>query len=344
MSVVNSGGTLRLRDLPTSARLFWKETQYEQYHAGATDMDSHGDTFELYKNAVTAMALNEYSAQDGRGFFYFLKSSLAWKKTKKDTVCPESRLPGQPGPDYPGLIYIDYTWTASSRDKFVNRSQRSRYLACDALINLPAKATPLYLIQYACNQRYPLYITPKETIIAIATPERVYVGLSSQIEKAVGRWSDRSYKPPNANVRLNTTPFLWTESSVVSKEHAAARNKKTGKRNDAEVFAALAPFGIEGIAALHEAVVRTCRPETLAATCTVRELSSVIPRPLNPEAGVALGTILGVHGTSWETSNPKTRRGERRPARGDKPRVGSRDREDRRKTGDGSLDSPWEID
>ena len=85
-----------LRDLPAIARFFWKGSQPEQYHTGATDVDSHGYTFELYKNTVAAMALNEYAAQAGQGFFYFLRSRLAWKR-KTESVCPESRLRGQPG-------------------------------------------------------------------------------------------------------------------------------------------------------------------------------------------------------------------------------------------------------
>ena len=101
---------------------------------------------------------------------------------------------------------------------------------------------------------------------------------------------------------------------------------------------------MKGIPALYEAIIRTCRPDTIAATCTFRELRSVIPRPLEPEAGVALGTTFGALGADWESSNPRTRRGARFPTRGDKHRVGYGGRGTCKDMEDGSSENPWRVD
>ncbi|KAL8651118.1 MAG: hypothetical protein Q9210_003438 [Variospora velana] len=78
---------LTLRDLPSSARLFWEDSQSKQHNLVVLDKDLWGREYSMHKNAVAAMALNEYAAEAGQGFSYLVRSRQAWFKGSDLYAC-----------------------------------------------------------------------------------------------------------------------------------------------------------------------------------------------------------------------------------------------------------------
>jgi hypothetical protein len=215
---------------------------------------------------------------------------------------------------------MKYSWTDSSRANFLNTSHRSRYLTCDGLINPPLGHTPLYAIQYVPSPNYPVYITPAESLIVLATPSTFYLATSSQLKEVVGLWPKTKRPPtgPDAHMRLNTTPYLFKEMS----------SEQTKKNGVAELCNEMRQFEVPDIEALYDAIVAWCKPEKIMATFIARGLRETIPRPSTPEPGVTLGTPLNpIYSANEETvnesSNPPSRRGGRLQRGRMKPDRGS---------------------
>lgn len=194
---------------------------------------------------------------------------------------------------------MNFIWDDTSRVRFFATSHRSRYLKCDGQLNLPNDATPIYAIQYAASRLYPLYATPTDSMVVLATPTTLYLASISDFDRLVGRWSAK--RPPacgNPDSRFSTTPFIWDGA----KDQGQTELQHTMRQS----------FEVHDFGTLYEEIVQRCTPAVMAATFTARELKSSIPRPENPEPGMALGTplqILGGNDDSEESSNAKSRRG-----------------------------------
>lgn len=190
----------------------------------------------------------------------------------------------------------------------------------------------MYAIQYASNKTYAIYSTERESLIIYATPSVYYLGRTSKIEEVVGRWSNSRYRPKDAHLRLNTIPFLWDASSSTSSTPTTDRQRthKMGDTND--ILTALRPLGLSTIADLYDAVAHQCQPGNLQSTFTARELRLTYPRPVFPELGHSLGTLLSPESNSpkgtYEASNPPTRRGGRLPGRGGAQKLARRTAEE----------------
>ena len=85
-----------LRDLPLTTR-FLQSDAAAQLALQISDKDTNGFVRELPDNEVLVMALNEISAERGRGFFYYLPFREAWKKHDSINLLPISRRPVAPG-------------------------------------------------------------------------------------------------------------------------------------------------------------------------------------------------------------------------------------------------------
>ena len=147
--------------------------------------------------------------------------------------------------------------------------------------------------------------------------------------KIVGRWSDKAYTPEHAEWRLNTTPFLWAESSEGAKSEPQKRKSK--KVEETSIRAKLQPLAVPNMTALYSETVRECRSGTLPPTFTARDLREIIPHAVSPDRGYPLGTLLEDSKSpgnadnpsnpsptekAYDAANPSTRREGRLPGRG----------------------------
>lgn len=173
---------------------------------------------------------------------------------------------------------MPFTWDDEVSAGFANETHRGRYLKCSALINAPPPESPLYAMHYV--GRSPVYATSADSMVLLATEEAYYPAKMSEFELVVGRW-DKSYKPsgPDPDSRLNQASFMWADP----------RNK-----SDVEKRQSMSKFKVDSVSALYDAIVQRCCPSGgIAATfISGAELRSAVPRPLNPEQGVHLGTTL----------------------------------------------------
>jgi hypothetical protein len=202
---------------------------------------------------------------------------------------------------------MNYKWSEPARANFFNSSHRSRYLACDALINPPSDNIPLYAIQYAKHAQYALYATLDETLIVLATPTTFYLVTSSEMEQIIGhrRKGGRKLMGPDPGSRLDTAPYLWQQSALNNANQA--QHKTYNKMQD---------YRHKNIKELHNGIIQKCRSEVMGSTLTAKELRQIIPRPSLPEAGIPLGTPLSsspllLTEMMRESSNPPSRQGGR---------------------------------
>ena len=163
-------------------------------------------------------------------------------------------------------------------------------------MNPPPSDTLLYTIQYATQKTYPIYSMPTESLVVLASPSAFYLARSSTFEKNIGLWSKKA-KPRSADLqfRLNPTPYIWDDPASTQAER-------------------LSPFRVADMPALYDQIVDQCissgGPTGLASTFTEDGFWQIIPRPLAPESGIALGTPLesnNIHNS--HSSKPRTRRG-----------------------------------
>ncbi|CAO1601258.1 hypothetical protein XANCAGTX0491_004924 [Xanthoria calcicola] len=296
--------TLRL--LPQSQFYFWKPSYNDQVSQVIHDKTVDGTVKRLSKHDITAMALNEIAADRKRGFFWYFKSRAEWLKSPMEALCPKSRVSPRPRADYPSLCYADYRWTDAAVTAFFETSHRSRYLACNGLINLGARDDAVYPIQYICDARMPLYATSPATLVVFANSKSFYIGDSPTIEQLVGLWSQKTRpKDPDLPLRLDRTPYLWKETSQ-GQTHTLSR------------------LAVPGIEQLYHRIVQYCnstpgRNDGISPV-TVQKLRATFPRPPSSELGIPLGVPLPETGEDAEErrrgaphdfANPPSRRGTR---------------------------------
>ncbi|GAB7356374.1 hypothetical protein MBLNU459_g7157t1 [Dothideomycetes sp. NU459] len=297
-----------LRDATPSESSFRKDTAAEHFAQFVVDKDMRGHKRELPGNEVTVMSLNELAAERRRGFFYHLLTREGWKKWPRVELLPESRRHSVPGACYPNMLYMDYVWSDEAHAAFQATPSRNRYLICDATMNPPPADTPLYAVQYVVHKIHPVYVTPRDSLVVFATDSCFYLAKTSQLDDpaVLGHW--RSRRPPagrDPDQRLATCPYLWETAGVTAGPGVAS--DWTVER------AAMQPFSLDSLVELYEAFVKCCRLDHMAPTFDARQLGLVLPRPLDPERGLPLGTPLG---DAKLFSDPPSTRGRPHPGRG----------------------------
>lgn len=208
---------------------------------------------------------------------------------------------------YPTVLMMDFIWDQPSRASFSAQNHRARWLRCNALINRPPAQTPLYALQYVDHARAPIYTTPVESLVIIATDEGFYLPSTVELEANSGRWDGRkSWRPsgPDPQHRLDTVPFLFDLHYRTTVETQAK-------------YEALQAFSAQGIEDIYAEVMRRCKPVTgdLPPTMTASELASLIPRGPSPVCGSTLGALLPTSHSTALTEAP-SRRGLKRKLKG----------------------------
>ena len=159
----------------------------------------------------------------------------------------------------------------------------------------------MYCFQYAAHDTCPLYATSHASFIILQTAPAFYLLPLGDLEAVLGRWPKSKKQPagPEPEQRLDTLPELWKDEA-----------------NDNERCRQLEPYKHVGIKNLYLAVVHCCRRQR-HATITAAQLQALVPRPLNPQPGILLGTAvvapLSLNGPEDgnNASDPRSRRGTR---------------------------------
>ncbi|KAH3938815.1 hypothetical protein HBH98_172470 [Parastagonospora nodorum] len=259
----------KLREIPASQRQFWKEELSDHVAQQVRDKTHDGSNDRsLLPNEIDALALNEIAVLRGAGFFMFLPNRHSWSKQTYD---PKSR---GPGPDslrasIPSLIYMRYTWSNVARATYFATSHRSRYTACDFLLNPPPKSTPLYCFQLASDSRYPLFTTEHASFI-ILRADPLYLGRTADIGAIIGPPARRR-KGADSGQRLGQPAGIWDSKPLAMR---------------------MEQFKHLTLESLYNAVVGACHPTTTPSSMTSRQLHQLLPRPTQPELGVDLGFDL----------------------------------------------------
>lgn len=85
-------------------------------------------------------------------------------------------------------------------------------------------------------------------------------------------------------------------------------------------YVAMQRFRISDVAMLYECIVRYCQTLDDAAAVAPTELASTIPRPLQPELGIPLGTMVDTEADDpASTSAAQNQLGEREQTEGSGP-------------------------
>ncbi|KAH7562747.1 hypothetical protein BM1_02267 [Bipolaris maydis] len=257
----------RLREIAPSAQHFWKDDLDEYLTQQVRDRtyDSTNDR-NLPANEIDALALNEIAVARKEGFFFFLPSRSSWSR---QTFNPPNRgpSPGDLSASIPSLVFMRYTWSTEGQTKFMTSPHRSRYLACDFQLNPPPAPTPLYCIQVVSGPRYPIFRTAHNSFIVIRS-NPLYFGTISALAPIIGQ-PLRKRKGPDAEHRLAQVEGCWKQKGASDprfREHSH-----------------------ENLRSLYDAVIRVCHPTDTESSMTSGKLWQLIPRPLQPELGLALG-------------------------------------------------------
>jgi hypothetical protein len=160
-----------------------------------------------------------------------------------------------------------YTWSKHGQDSYFQNTHRTRYLASDFQLNSPPRPTPIYCIQSASDARYPLFTTPHTSFIMLRT-NPLYFGSVADMGPIIGPPSRRR-GGPDPGLRLGQVSHLWNEQLSGS---LAARFER---------------FSHASLRSLYEAVLDTARGP---ASFTSGDLLDLLPRPVHPEIGTAIGT------------------------------------------------------
>jgi hypothetical protein len=205
---------------------------------------------------------------------------------------------------------MPFVWTEQGCKGFFQSSHRTRYVASDFQLNPPPMQTPIYCFQVAANGRYPLYTTAHASYL-ILQATALYFGKLADLEAVIGRPPGGKARVKDSAVRLQTIPELWNKSQDLTE-----RVEKLEK------------FKYTSLKAIYDAICDVCRVPVAASSFTAGDLWQIIPRPLHPEAGVALGTPLDYTETDehrgCDPSGPPTRRDQRKD-RSVQKRVGPKD-------------------
>ena len=175
---------------------------------------------------------------------------------------------------------MDFVWTETARSIFFKTTQRSRFLACNGILNPPTPDVPLYAIQYVTDARYPIYTTEPDSLIVLATPLATFCLATTVLKDLVGGWSPHKRPPtgPDPRARIETMPYLWMDP----RERVEWENGLCER---------LKPHHISNVEDLYAKIVATCSPEHLASTYTSGNLQACLPTAKDPEPGIKLGTL-----------------------------------------------------
>ncbi|USP75478.1 hypothetical protein yc1106_02752 [Curvularia clavata] len=266
---------LRLREIPTSQRYFWREELSSHIRQQVRDRTHDGaNDRPLLPNEIDALALNEIAVLRGAGFFMFLPSRNSWNKQMFD---PKNRGPAADSlrASVPSLVFMRYTWTESAQTDYFQSPHRSRFMACDFLLNPPPEATPLYCIQVASDCRYPLYSTEQASFIILrAAP--LYFGKTADLGAIIGR-------PPRKRTGVDSAQRLGQPRGIWD---GGSKDERLGR------------FEQPTLEHLYDAVIAACHPATTPSSMTCGQLLWLLPRPSQPELGIDLG---------FDSSEPQSR-------------------------------------
>ncbi|THX31612.1 hypothetical protein D6D12_02718 [Aureobasidium pullulans] len=288
-----------LRQLEHSRRYFWRQSIDEQLSLKIHERDVNGKRL-LSGNEILVMALNEMAAHRGRGFFFYLPPMRA--HPTKSLLIPESRVPSPPGPDYPSLFYMDYSWTDQAQRGFYSESHRGRYLKCNALINPPPDATDIHCVQFI-NSLQPVYVTSNLSLVVYANETEFYLSTTTELDAILGRQRfNRATRAPHSDLIIAKTPYVWNKTLLLN-----PRNNRWDE--EARI---MERFKITSFEGLFEKITLQCG--TVPPTMRASELRTTIPHPAYPEIGIPLGVSL--NGLP-EPASPRTTRGA--PRKREKP-------------------------
>lgn len=158
-----------------------------------------------------------------------------------------------------------YAWSERGQNKFFATPHRSRYLACDFQLNPPPTSTPLYCIQVVSGPRYPVYKTEHTSFIMIRS-EPVCFASMDDLAPILGAPS-RKRKGADAGDRLGQVEGCWK-----------------GSQNDK-----YQPYAYTNLHELYKAITSACHPSKFSSSMTSQDLLQLLPRPMHPELGLALG-------------------------------------------------------
>jgi hypothetical protein len=161
-------------------------------------------------------------------------------------------------------------WSTANQSAFSSSSHRARYLACDSFLNPRLDSTPLYAIQYAHHRNYPLYMTAKDCLIILEVASSFYLVKTSDMHRIAGRWVEKGKD------RFKRLDPVWEDRID----------------NSNETVRAMTTFKVPFLFELFNGIAEYCRPGNVPSTHASRDFQGMIPRPVNPEAGVPLGTAL----------------------------------------------------
>jgi hypothetical protein len=158
-----------------------------------------------------------------------------------------------------------YAWSERGQTKFFATPHRSRYLACDFQLNPPPLPTPLYCIQVVSGPRYPVYKTDHTSFIIIRSDPVCFASMDD-LAPILGAPS-RKRKGPDAGDRLAQVEGCWK-----------------GSQN-----AKYQPYAYTDLRALYKAIAGACHPGECSSSMTSQDLLQLLPHPIHPELGLALG-------------------------------------------------------
>lgn len=305
-------------------------TKISAFDVRRTDIvDKNGDGVKrsLPGNEKSAMALNEFAAEAGRGFFLYLPSKDVWKTVPDSTRLPATRVPVAPRhahrssntrapkltkrrASFPALVYMDYTWSEEATARFFKTPHRARYLSCDAVGNSPHHATPLFAIQFSNFAKSILYATSTASLILLCTDTAYFLATTLQVEQAAGRWQGK--KPP-------------ADPDIAQRLQASAIHGLWTGAQPTEAVQDMQQYQLPDLREVYLQIVDMVERRKLVSTMTADELRDLIPRPVAPERGEELGTPIEgllegsaaeVPGTTEPSAEPPSRRLVRKPRRG----------------------------
>jgi hypothetical protein len=187
---------------------------------------------------------------------------------------------------------MDFVWSSSGRQAFFADTHRARYLKSSAIINPPHGSTPLHAIQLIASYRSLMYAT--DSLVLFDTPSGYRLTPNVQADAIAGRYNSYSGRnDPDVALRIDTAKFkaIWKPLGP---------DPTNGQLDQFPVI------DIEGI---YRAVLQqTCKSSGALSAFTASKLKSIIPRPIAPEAGVALGTAIMAETEAEPCSEPPSRR------------------------------------
>lgn len=77
------------------------------------------------------------------------------------------------------------------------------------------------------DKKYQVYVTPQQSLVVLATASTFYLTTFSKMKGIVGAWSKKpSLKGPEPESRLNTTPYIWDDPSLIEAERLSGKMQR----------------------------------------------------------------------------------------------------------------------